>query len=222
MTARSADRAGERRLRGDGGAVIVEAALALPLIVMLVLGTMEFGMLYQDANHLERSVQTAARVGASMATNGFADYEILRSLDSSLSKLNKADVKKIVVYRSTASNGAVPPACLTASTTPATSAHGVSTSSVRCNVYVQAQMAQANPTVGFPSTSITRPSCAGGWDVNWCPSTRRRNIPPDFLGVYVEVEYEPVTNLLHRSKVTIARKAVFQVEPCAAGDPACQ
>jgi Flp pilus assembly protein TadG len=214
----------ERRtpmLRSDEGAVIVEAALVLPLIVMLVLATLEFGFLHQDANQLERSVQTAARVGASMATNGFADYEALRSLDSSLSKLHEATVKKVIIYRASTPNGNVPAACLTASTTPPLAAHGVSTGTTRCNVYVTDQVKAANPNTGFPSTSSTRPSCTGGWDVNWCPSSRRRNIPADYLGVWVQIEYKPVTSLFNRSTITVARKAVFQVEPCAAGDPAC-
>jgi hypothetical protein len=49
-----------RRLRGDSGAVLVEAAIALPLLFTLLFGIIDFGWVYNDY----LSVRQATREGA--------------------------------------------------------------------------------------------------------------------------------------------------------------
>lgn len=187
--------------RPDRGASLLEVALVAPLLLTLFLGVVEFGFAWRDVNAIERSLQTAARVGASASTTRFADYDTLRALDSALGDLSGAEVDRVVIYRSTNADGEIPAACRTSPSGLA----GV------CNVYTRAQLETANP-VGFPVT------CAGAWDTNWCPPTRDDSLPsPDYLGLWVRLEYTPFTSVIPGPSLTIERSAVFQVEPCIAG-----
>lgn len=201
-----------RARSGDRGAIIVEFALVLPIIVLLLLGTIEFGMAWKDQNQLERAVQTAGRTLGSAGSDRFADYEALRSLDSQLSAMRASEIRKVIVYRSTGTDGTVPADCLAIAPTGSKAGiEGV------CNVYGPSQVAQANP-IGFGSTGGDPPSCTGSaWDEEWCPADRVRTTPtPDQVGMYVEISYDTYTGLFDLTELTLAASAVFQAEPSTA------
>jgi hypothetical protein len=200
------------RRREERGATLVEAAVVLPLILLLAFGIAEFGLAWRDVNTMERSLQTAARTGSSTGRGRYADYETLRSLSSSLSGLSGAEVTRVIVYKADGLDGEVPPACLAVTPSP-TAARGVAGV---CNVYSAQQASQSNPGIGFRDDGTG--SCAGSWDANFCPDSRNDS-PPDTtdLGVYVEISYRPITNLIPGPTFSIDERAVFAVEPCIPG-----
>jgi len=53
-----------RRLRTEGGAVAVEFALVLPMLVALLLGIMEFGLMYNGQVSVTNAAREAARTMA--------------------------------------------------------------------------------------------------------------------------------------------------------------
>jgi Flp pilus assembly protein TadG len=53
-----------RRLRGDRGAAAVEFALVIPVLLLIVFGTIEFGRLYNEQISLTNAARSAARVMA--------------------------------------------------------------------------------------------------------------------------------------------------------------
>src|SRR4051794_15371680 len=53
-----------RRARGDDGAAIVEAALVMPLVILIVFAIIEFGFAFKDL----LTVTSATRAGARTAT----------------------------------------------------------------------------------------------------------------------------------------------------------
>jgi hypothetical protein len=197
-----------RRLKSDRGVAIVEFALVLPLIMGLVLGIFEFGTAWRATNTIERSVQNAGRAASNAGDGRFADYDALRAVDATLAGSQGIDVEKVVIYKSNAA-GDLPPGCDTGDVASV------------CNNYTAAQVTESRPFVGFqPGSGVT---CPGSWDVAWCPLGRdndRGNLPPgtdsDYIGVYVEASYEPVTGLLS-SNFKISRKAVFLLEPPSIG-----
>jgi hypothetical protein len=216
------------RLRGDDGGAMVEFALVLPVLVVLVLGIMDYGFALRESNRLERAVSSAARTGASLANYKYTDFEILKSVDSATAGIDGLDVQKVVVYKTTVAGGPPPANCLTGG---AETAGGVTNS---CNVYTPNKIEQDNANVGFPGRAFGMPtSCGSGWDSRWCPMSppppaaqsreRRRNelSPPDYIGVYIEADYQGITDLLPTG-ITMEKHAVFAIEPCFKGDPNCE
>jgi Flp pilus assembly protein TadG len=61
-----------RRLKEQKGATLIETALVLPLVVLVLVSTMEWGLLF----HRYLNVQTACREGARVAALGVAEGEI--------------------------------------------------------------------------------------------------------------------------------------------------
>lgn len=196
------------RMRGDAGAGLVEFALVAPVLILFVIGIVEYGLAFRQDEQVQAALMSAGRMIGQQSTSRWADYEGLRSLDSTLSGATRLTVKKAIVYKATASNGQVPSAC--SSITPVSNAaNGVSGS---CNVYSAAQVKTPTPS-GF--IAGTGNSCASGsWDTNWCPTTR--NAQTDFVGLYLDATYTPITGLLPNT-FTIKRYTVYDVEPTAVG-----
>lgn len=58
-----------RFLRDDRGAVLVEATLILPMVLLLMLGVVEFGRIYQGHHVIEKGLRDAARFLAHVAAS---------------------------------------------------------------------------------------------------------------------------------------------------------
>lgn len=52
-----------RRGGGERGATLVEAAFVVPIVILLVFGTIEFGFAFNNANQLRQGVREGARQG---------------------------------------------------------------------------------------------------------------------------------------------------------------
>jgi hypothetical protein len=102
------------RLADDGGAVIIEMALLLPLLVILVSGIIDFGGAYRQRTVVQAAARNAARAGATASglktvMNGspvgtrpgayYADQVALASLVAGLSGSSNITVDKIIIYR---------------------------------------------------------------------------------------------------------------------------
>jgi hypothetical protein len=198
-----------RRCRGESGAVLPELALMLPVLAILVLGVLEFGQAYRQVNLVERAATNAARTGSSIGNGWSADYEILRSVQTSTANLGSAEIVSVVVWDATSSDE-VPANC--ESIVPADgSANGVGN---LCNVYSAAQV-EDDSFIGFQRTGSgdTIDCASGSWDSNWCPTDRDNGRPDsDYVGVWIKITYEGFTGILP-SDFEIERSAIFQVEP---------
>jgi hypothetical protein len=191
-----------RRARDDDGSVLAEFALALPILALLVLGILDYGMAWQEGNQVERAASVAARTGSGKATAPEADQDIVLSVASSFNSIDYMELDKIIVYRSTTTDGAVPASCLAVS--PSGGGAGING---LCNVYSGAQAASG---AGFS----VNPGCSGTLDRFWCPSTRDADITGgrDYLGVYIEATYSPLTGIIPGDKI-VGRRAVYLLEP---------
>ncbi len=194
--------------RSEHGIALIETALILPLVFLLFVGMVEAGVAYRDSNILARATQQSARSNARLADNSFADYESLKSLESGLAALDASSISKVIVYDASASGDSPPASCLAISRPDDISVRG----NASCNVYSATQVAADDPG---------QFGCAGGWDTNFCPTTRTRGgNNPTKLGVWVELDFDKVTKVLPGS-LSLTRAAVYQLEPCVAGDPTC-
>jgi hypothetical protein len=184
-----------RRRGSERGAVLVEAALVIPILVMLVVGIAEFGFAFRDRLTLQTATRTGARVGSSLGNTAQADYNILQGIRSALGSIPTSKVDRIIVYKSTTANGAVPAVCL-AGTSVAGS----------CNVYAPSALSAASSSFGCGT---------GALDVMWCPTTRvvDQAAGLEYLGVFVQIRHDFTSGFLGSRQVTLKDTAVLRLEP---------
>lgn len=188
-------RSGCRR-RSERGAVIVEMALAAPLLVLLVMGSFEFGMAWRSTLSVSSGARVGVRTGSSLGTDPLADFYALSALRSNLQSANLINnVQKVVIYRSDTTNGAVPASC-------------VSGSSGKCDLITGAQL------IAMTQGSFDSNGCFTGASLQgWCPAARNNaQATADYYGMYVEVTHNYMTNMFG-SSVSIKRTAVMRLEP---------
>ena len=75
-----------RRAAGDRGAVAVEFALILPVLLLIVVGTIEFGRVYSQVQVYNGSAREGARCAAVMAQS----FATCRSLGDVQQRINDA------------------------------------------------------------------------------------------------------------------------------------
>jgi hypothetical protein len=201
----STDRSFRSRYTGDDGAVIAEFALALPFIMMVVLGLLEYGFLFRQTNLLAGVAQAGARAGASGRDARDADKNLLATIYAQLPALKRATVSKVIVYKASAADGSLPPGCLPSGGQPA-----------KCNVFSNADVTDAyNGTGQFASPLAPCTGNSGPMkDHFWCPTERVASMPgpPDWIGVYVELDYTTFTRFFPTLPRKIHDQAVFREE----------
>jgi Flp pilus assembly protein TadG len=73
-----------RRVRGQRGAVAVEFALILPVLLLIVIGTIEFGRVYSQFQVFNGAAREGARCAAVKSTP-FSDCDIQTRIDQAAS-----------------------------------------------------------------------------------------------------------------------------------------
>lgn len=191
-----------RRAAGDRGAALVEMILFTPILTMIAIGILEFGLAWRDSITVSSSLRAGARVGSNAGNDRLADYNTLLALQSAIASIPNANIAKVVIFKSTTTDGAVPTACKTSTT-------GISGV---CNVYTGAQLASISSTQFGTSGS----TCSGSSpDVMWCPLGRnsQQASGADYLGVWIQVSHPYVTRMFPGSGITIDDSAVMRLEP---------
>jgi len=204
--------AARRRCADDTGTALIEASLAVPIIVALLAGIVDFGMLYERANVVYGATHATARTLTTAGASRGADFLALRAFNAGFfTAQSNVTVTKVVIYKPLAEGSSAPiSATCFSSATPAATA--------KCNVYTASMLATLGtsyPTHFGPDAS----SCGTtAWDRNWCPLTRldQQDAATDWVGVYVELTYVSVTRLWLRSGVTFTDRAVMRIEPMPA------
>ncbi len=185
-----------RNRRGsERGAALVELALIVPILVMLVVGIAEFGFGYKDRMTVQTATRTGARVGSTLGNRSTIDYDILQGVKSALGSVPTANIDKIIIYKSTTADGAVPATCLSSGSQAGS-----------CNVYLPSALTA-------PSTSF---GCgSGALDTAWCPTSRvvSQSVGPDYLGVYIQIRHDFFSGFLGTRQITLKDKAVLRLEP---------
>jgi hypothetical protein len=185
----------------ERGAVLVELAVVVPLLLLLVVGTIELGSAWSQRLKVETAARAGARVGSSLGTDRLADYNLLQSVRAAVTSLGTDRIRHVVVYKSTTSDGAVPPTCRTS---PPTSQTGL------CNVYTGADLTGLTPSAftGTTTCGATAP------DRFWCPTARQKvqHLGTDFLGVWIVADSPTVTRLF-TVPLDLGARAEMRLEP---------
>ena len=198
--------------RGERGAALVEFALIAMFLLALLAGTFDYGFAWRSGLAVNEAARAGARVGSGQALSRGADYYALNGVRATLTASGSIDqVEKVIIFKSTATNGRVPTTCL--ATTP----------SGLCNVLTGAQLKaltvasfnlviSSNPAVAPTGTGCLNSSAAKL--AGWCPNVRSNNqqTGSDFYGVYVQLKY-PKKFPIFGSSLQVTRTAVMRLEP---------
>jgi Flp pilus assembly protein TadG len=204
------------RCRGDDGSAVVEACFALPLLIVIMAGMFDFGIALRDRSVIQGGLRTATRIISASSNNVGADQAGLGSFTGSIRDLKTVSVTKVIVFRTDAT-GVLPATCLGSS---ALTAGGINSGTTRCNVYSGPVVVSATTSSFLSSGKAPVAACNAtgtgttGFDRFYCPSLREAKLAnsPDFIGVYIEYTYTPVTKLFTGS-LKLTDQEVVRIEP---------
>ncbi len=181
--------------RAGRGSTMVEAAIITPLVVLLLLGVVEFGWYMKDDLTLSNASRAGARAGSAAGKDGLADYQVLQAIRGGLDGLAKVD--KVVIFKGTGPSSTVPVACSGATSGTA----GL------CNVYDASDLTLTD--VQFLAAGYTK-------DDSWPASSRQTSLSaaggPDYLGVWVRTNHASITKAILNDK-TIDDGVIVRLEP---------
>lgn len=180
----------------DRGVSLVEAGIALPLILMLAIGLSEVSMLVVDYLTVTNSAREGARTGAAAAdyvdglTGVDADDLILEAVEQAVCNLHFSEVVTLKIFRADADGGYDDP--LNA-----------------VNEYEPGMSGLDCTTTGNGFVCL---------DCPWAVATRNRTLPnPDLLGVEVNFSHDGVTGLFPFPTTSWTETAVMRLEPNTKG-----
>ena len=73
-----------RRVRSERGAELVEFALTLPLLLLVVLGIIEFGLLFQEYEVVTNAAREGARIAVLSNSAGYTNDEVVTRVNDYL------------------------------------------------------------------------------------------------------------------------------------------
>lgn len=157
-----------RRCRSnERGAVLVEAAIATPVVMLLLFSVIWGALVFRTYLTVEQASSVGARAATVAGSDPRADYDILQAVQQNTAALGKQSLERVVVYRATGFDQKPSATCMTGP--------GGATG---CNVYFADDLAMPESQFG-----------AGGWaDDDYFPATTRNDSrgTETFVGVYVK------------------------------------
>ena len=210
------------RSRCDRGAAAVEAALAVPMFLLLVIGFVELGGAMRSRSATSHLASAGGRMVSVAGADPMADQLALQRMAVEMSGVGSARIDYIVVWHAEGPGDSVPEGCRPTSTaTPNTSSVGVGDGGVdapgACNVYVRPRAAGGafelahgqgaqDPAWYFGCQGPSDPEAPHKLDCSW-PGKNRRVVtsprdflgtaaPTDFVGIHVQVSHTMHTPLL--------------------------
>jgi Flp pilus assembly protein TadG len=194
---RQARLARRRGTEGERGAALVEFAFIAPILMVLVLGIVEFGIAWNEKSQAEAAVRSGGRIASASSRSDTLTKNAAAAVSSALQALPSSEPQYVLVYRIPAGADDSPP-------------NGGASCSANCNKFnwVSGALDIDHPTgPGWPAAN----------QVNNCSTSITSPSQFDQVGVYVKVNH-PLTLLPGfipgmASSVTLAPHSVFRLEP---------
>lgn len=189
--------------RGDAGAALLEAAIALPILFVLIFGIMEVGSLLGSYSGASNAVRAGGRMASVAGAEAMADQQILRRMAQEAAGV-QGDLEYVIIWNASGPGEKPPPACVSiangaigggpnttwlgsqggAASPPNNSRKGA------CNVYIRPDapggaFAMARGEVSgrpaewwFGCTGPGDPDASHKLDCAWPPQSRKVEISP--------------------------------------------
>jgi hypothetical protein len=95
----------DRRATSERGTAIVEMAIVLPLLVLLVFGILEFGLVFRDRLAIANGTQSAGRVAAVLGNRVGSDMAVLEAIEQALGVTDSTGsaVRHVQIWKSNGS-----------------------------------------------------------------------------------------------------------------------
>ncbi|MEZ5176210.1 MAG: TadE/TadG family type IV pilus assembly protein [Acidimicrobiia bacterium] len=185
------------RNRGERqrGAALVEMAIILPLLITLVFGIVEYGLLFKEKLTVASSTKSAARTGATMGTRESADIRMLEALEAGLfDQVDASVLISVEIFRADPVTGAK---------TGDVNHYSFIPSSVTCK--------------WTPCPDPDEPGYAG-FPEPWAPALRDTTLEPggggvDMLGIEVTYHHTSATDLIPGVDRDLHERALIRLEP---------
>jgi TadE-like protein len=211
-----------RRLQGDRGAVIAEAAFIAPFFFTLMFGMLEFGGAFRDYLTTSNGTVGGARVAAIQGNTPAADWYILNQIKTATAAMPFSQINYIVIYKAKNTDTGPSASCLT---TGGGGTGGTASPPYvgACNRYLPSDFSNAGLGLGNspPSTPASNDwrdglvSAQGNWPANkrdvGVTSTTNPD-GPDYIGIYINSTHPWITGLFG-SNITLTSNTVIQLEP---------
>jgi hypothetical protein len=182
---------------GEGGAALVEMAIILPLLVLLVFGIIEYGLVFKEKLTIAAAAASSARTGATMGTRAEADFAILQALEAGLfDQVDTGVLISVDIFKATPSTGA---------------------KTTFMNTYTYEP---SNPACKWDPCPDPTPGNFEGYGVpgNWPPADRITTLLPgggglDVLGIEIVYHHSAVTQLIPGIERDFTELARVRLEP---------
>ncbi len=191
-----------RRVRGERGAALVEAALILPLILLIVFGAIEYGFAFKDASSVSSAARSGGRIASSQPKDAGMMQDAATAVATALNGFPISPKPEVWVYQAGA-NGYP---------------EGASDFSLGCvTKCVQYELTWLPTGGGF----FRADRVGGTWDIadqHVCPGTDAATWSR--VGIYVKVGHGRIVPGLLPAPTTLTDHAMFRLEPVdSAGCP---
>jgi Flp pilus assembly protein TadG len=189
-----------RDRRSERGAALVEMAVVLPLLVLLVFGLVEFGLLFREKMTIASAATSSARTGATMGARDEADIRILQALEAGLyDQVDASVLISVDIFKANETTGVK--------------------DATNVNTYY---FAPATACRWNPCPDPDDPTFAYGG--SWVPSGRDTTLDPgggglDVLGVEIVYHHTAATNLIPGVDRDLTERALVRLEPDVFGTP---
>jgi Flp pilus assembly protein TadG len=176
---------------------MVEAAVTMPVFLLLVFGAIEFSLLFRDNLTVANAARDGARVASAAGDDADADYRILQTLKLSSAVITPVNIERIVVYRASAPGEQPSATCRT----------GTPTAADGCTVYTSADFVLAANSFGCRTGSASDP------DRNYCPSERPvTQAAGGHIGVWIRAK-TPARTAFFGGDKHVSSAMVYRIEP---------
>ncbi len=194
---------GRRPRRGrERGAVVVEAAIILPLVILVVFGLVEFGLVFKDELTVSNATGATARAGAAIPKQ--ADYrdQMIDELDDRLTGVSVSANDKLVIYKADPASDSGLPVGAADQSQIWSACSGASADCTRYE-YDGSAWVQNGPAEW---TAAEQSACRDG--------------TLDQMGVYLDVTHDYITGFLGTGSRRVTDRSVYSLEPLLPG--ACE
>lgn len=96
----------QQKQTGEHGATLIEAALALPILILVIVAILELGLAFKDYLTVSYLSREGARIGALAGNDPEADCAILRGLGEIVTTGDLARINHVEIYKADNSTGA--------------------------------------------------------------------------------------------------------------------
>jgi hypothetical protein len=209
------------RRRDQRGAVLPEAAIVLPIVVLFVFGILEYGLFFRDSLTASNISRDAARAGAAASADYDADYYIVQQVLNDAKVLNGgvAAIDYVVIYNASGPASPDPsPTCAAGTAVNVVGGANANTDTIgACNVYLPADLNQPKSFFDDPvGNSFAAPQSWPGpyrnqYHDNTAHARSDGTAGPDYIGVYVHLTHHFVTGMFGNT-IAVTDTAMLKIE----------